>query len=184
MDNLYAIASITGTSIANGKYEELAEMLRGYAIHQITSSSYEDALWRYMSYDFAEAQKSFNFGAYERIWVEYTSVLAGMADHDVLERLFYVFNMAHPDEFCGHSLSVSDIVELRYDDDIRYFYCDDFGYVPISIDDGGHIARIGCERIVPSPCPVRVSFVEQQENRYVQDKKTQNSPENFKPEAT
>ena len=47
-----------------------------------------------------------------------------------------------------------------------------------------HIARIGCERIVPSPCPVRVSFVEQQENRYVQDKKTQNSPENFKPEAS
>ena len=41
-----------------------------------------------------------------------------------LERLFYIFNMEHPSDFRGHSLSVSDVVYL----DGKYYYCDSFGY--------------------------------------------------------
>ena len=41
-----------------------------------------------------------------------------------LEELFYIFNMRHPSDFRGHSLSVSDVVYL----DGKYYYCDSFGY--------------------------------------------------------
>lgn len=41
-----------------------------------------------------------------------------------LERLFYIFNMEHPSDFRGHSLSVSDVVYL----DGKYYYCDSFGF--------------------------------------------------------
>ena len=44
-----------------------------------------------------------------------------------LEELFFIFNMQHPADFKGHSLSVSDVVEL----DWKYWYCDSFGYVEL-----------------------------------------------------
>ena len=45
----------------------------------------------------------------------------------VLERLFVKFNTNHPADFKGHSLSVSDVVEL----DGKFYYCDSFGYEEI-----------------------------------------------------
>lgn len=45
----------------------------------------------------------------------------------VLERLFVKFNTNHPADFKGHSLSVSDVVEL----DGKHYYCDSFGYEEI-----------------------------------------------------
>lgn len=44
-----------------------------------------------------------------------------------LEKLFEIFNIAHPEDFNGHSLSVSDIVEL----DGKNYYCDAFGWVEL-----------------------------------------------------
>jgi hypothetical protein len=46
---------------------------------------------------------------------------------DVLEGLYVTFNVNHPADFKGHSLSVSDVVEL----DGKYYYCDSFGYVEL-----------------------------------------------------
>ncbi len=49
---------------------------------------------------------------------------------DVLERIFQIFNLNHPKDYRGRSLSVSDVVEL-YDDKARkYFYCDSVGFSP------------------------------------------------------
>ena len=44
-----------------------------------------------------------------------------------LEDLFYKFNMEHPEDFSGHSLSVSDLVEL----DGKLYYCDSAGWQEI-----------------------------------------------------
>lgn len=41
-----------------------------------------------------------------------------------LEELFFIFNMRHPSDFKGHSLSMSDVVYL----DGKYYYCDSFGF--------------------------------------------------------
>ena len=46
---------------------------------------------------------------------------------DILESLFRRFNIHRPDDFRGHSLSVSDVVEL---DGVMY-YCDSTGWVDV-----------------------------------------------------
>ena len=45
-----------------------------------------------------------------------------------LENLFYTFNMAHPEDFKGHSLSVSDIVALKQSGAVSCHYCDSAGF--------------------------------------------------------
>ena len=42
----------------------------------------------------------------------------------LLDSIFSTLNTCHPDWFKGHSLSVSDIVEL----DGKFYYCDSFGW--------------------------------------------------------
>lgn len=42
----------------------------------------------------------------------------------VLEEIFYKFNKALPQEFKGHSLSVSDVIELNN----KFYYVDSFGF--------------------------------------------------------
>ena len=45
-----------------------------------------------------------------------------------LENLYYIFNQALPEAFKGHSLSVSDIVALKRDGVVSYYYCDSVGF--------------------------------------------------------
>ena len=51
----------------------------------------------------------------------------------VLERLFEKFNIAHPEDFKGHSLSVGDIVVL---DGVAYV-CNSFGWDKVEWTLGG-----------------------------------------------
>lgn len=44
-----------------------------------------------------------------------------------LEELFHTFNMEHPEDFTGHSLSVSDVVVVKD----QAFYVDMFGFRPL-----------------------------------------------------
>lgn len=55
----------------------------------------------------------------------YKEVYAGEVDAASLEDIYFIFNMDHPSDFTGHSLSVSDIVEIV---DTGFFYCDRFGF--------------------------------------------------------
>ena len=45
-----------------------------------------------------------------------------------LENLYYIFNQARPEDFKGHRLSVSDIVALKRDGVVSYYYCDSVGF--------------------------------------------------------
>ena len=47
---------------------------------------------------------------------------------DVTQTLYYIFNQARPEDFKGHSLSVSDIVALKHDGMVSYYYCDSVGF--------------------------------------------------------
>ena len=48
-------------------------------------------------------------------------------DFELCEKIFKIFNISRPDDFVGHSLSVSDIVEING----NYYFCDDFGFVKL-----------------------------------------------------
>lgn len=60
----------------------------------------------------------------------YDCVFDGEVDAKGLEDIFYIFNMDRPEDFCGHSLSVSDIVEK----DGKFFFCDSFGWKEIEFE--------------------------------------------------
>lgn len=49
-------------------------------------------------------------------------------DTDVLEELFFIFNMDHPLDFKGHSLSVSDVVCLGTGLKANYYFCASMGW--------------------------------------------------------
>lgn len=46
----------------------------------------------------------------------------------MLEKLYTQFNVEHPADFAGHSLSVSDIIALKQDGAVSYYYCDSAGF--------------------------------------------------------
>lgn len=57
-----------------------------------------------------------------------------LADHPSVtspEAAYRVFNLEHPHDFAGHSLSVSDIVAFRHNGVVTYHYCDSCGFAEI-----------------------------------------------------
>lgn len=51
----------------------------------------------------------------------------------ILETLFAEFNLHHPADFVGHSLSMGDVVSLGED---AYYYCDTVGWRGGAIEHG------------------------------------------------
>lgn len=71
-------------------------------------------------------------GNYELI---YTDLLPKAVKGDAygrLNELFHRFNMEHPADFKGHSLSVSDIVALKVDGKVSVHYVDSWGFYELS----------------------------------------------------
>ena len=53
---------------------------------------------------------------------------AELTPADTLESIYTEFNLNHPSDFRGHSLSISDIVVLRENEKEKAFYCDSVGF--------------------------------------------------------
>ena len=51
--------------------------------------------------------------------------------YDILDSIYTEFNQFHPEDFKGHSLSVSDIVVLRQDGELSPYFVDSFGFEEI-----------------------------------------------------
>ena len=61
--------------------------------------------------------------------VIYVAPLLPYKDRDVmLESLYATFNVDHPEDFRGHSMSVSDVVALRENGAVTCHYVDSIGY--------------------------------------------------------
>ena len=69
----------------------------------------------------------FNFKEYKLVYEGETNLDEKLDNITILENLFYRFNMNHPENFHGHSLSVSDVVIL----DEKMYYCDSCGWKQI-----------------------------------------------------
>lgn len=68
-----------------------------------------------------------DFKTYDKMYEADVSMLSGKNTGEKLESAFYVFNQERPEDFKGHSLSVSDVVVL---DDTAY-YVDSVGFKPL-----------------------------------------------------
>ena len=55
-------------------------------------------------------------------------------DTDLLNYLFEKFNVNHPEDFKGHSMSVSDVIKVYQEDGktVNIYYCDSFGFALIA----------------------------------------------------
>ena len=97
--------------------------MKTYSIYQITDTS-KDAY--YIKFCGLDVLKRLGLKPTKNI---YSKVYEGyIKDSDtILDDIYYKFNMKHPEDFKGHSLSVSDVVEL----DGKFYYCDSYGWTEI-----------------------------------------------------
>ena len=71
--------------------------------------------------------KEFDFSIYDEVW-------CGETDSGDLEEIYEEFNFNRPADFKGHSLSVSDIVQIMDSDEKSngYYFCDSMGWVKLT----------------------------------------------------
>lgn len=101
-----------------------------YAILQLRDSD-ETAMDRFMS--FASLNKQGRKVDIDHYEVVYVGGLLPYHDRSTtLEQLYTKFNIDHPSDFRGHSLSVSDIVALNEAGNISCHYVDTIGFKELS----------------------------------------------------
>ena len=66
----------------------------------------------------------------------YDCVYVGTVDCITLEDVYKKFNTDHPRGFHGHSLSVSDVVEITEAENVNpgFYYCDSFGFKEVQFE--------------------------------------------------
>lgn len=97
-----------------------------YAIYQQKRDD-STADIRFMNSEYL--QKKGTEPQYENYELVYTGALTKDGSQvEKLEDLYRIFNVEHPQDFVGHSLSVSDIVALKQAGVVSYHYVDSIGY--------------------------------------------------------
>ena len=86
-----------------------------------------DVAMRFISYD-TMVEK---FG--EPNLSHYETVFDGDIGTNDLEEIYNRCNLRHPPDYRGHSMSMSDVVELYDDSGSEFYYCDRVGFHPISV---------------------------------------------------
>jgi hypothetical protein len=118
----------------HGTYEKLAEgkldpegnaqFLKKCRVWQLRSDV--DPMMKFIGHD----EMLERFGAPDPD--NYRMVYDGKVDTNNLEELFAKFNLNHPSGYEGHSLSMSDVVELYDGSGSSFHYVDHFGFKEIS----------------------------------------------------
>ena len=115
-----AAAGMTVEEYAAAGYE--APEQDSFSIYQIKSGD-ETRDYRFEPYDRLQATgRSVDSANYDLV---YTAPLDGKT---TLEDIYRTFNIDHPADFKGHSLSVSDVVVLHQGGKDTAHYCDSFGF--------------------------------------------------------
>ena len=97
-----------------------------YAIYQLKRDDSTTDI-RFMNFEYLQ-EKGVE-PQYENYELVYTGALTKDGSQlEKLEDLYRIFNVEHPHDFSGHSLSVSDIVALKHAGVVSYHYVDSIGY--------------------------------------------------------
>lgn len=131
---------ITGAEQEQGMMEAFLESRTdSYAILQLRDID-ETRREQFASLDYLHRQgKEPDIDHYE---IVYTADLPTFTDRDtMLEALYTKFNIDHPADFTGHSLSVSDIVALKTGGVISFHYVDSVGFTELKdfLREGNHL---------------------------------------------
>lgn len=97
-----------------------------YAIYQLKRDDATTDI-RFMNSDYLKSKGI--EPQYENYELIYTGALTQDGSQiEKLEDLYRIFNIEHPQDFTGHSLSISDIVALKQAGVVSYHYVDSIGY--------------------------------------------------------
>ena len=100
-----------------------------FKIHQIKDIENTDYAFRSFNHN------KFNFADYEeRYEMEFES-LDEKTNDEICEVIFYIFNLRTPEDFTGHSLSVSDIIEINRHGSSSFYYCNSCGFTRLNRHD-------------------------------------------------
>ena len=76
-----------------------------------------------MPYSYLQAREiELSFGSYDEVYA------GKLTDEESLESIYEKFNIEPPEDFTGHSLSISDIVVLEKNEGVAAYYVDSMGY--------------------------------------------------------
>lgn len=100
-----------------------------YAIYQLK----DNEELRYRRFEGLESLKTHHLSVErENYNLVYTERFTGFVSvRDRLEELWERFNLDHPDDFKGHSMSVSDIIAIKHNGKVTYHYCDSYDFVEL-----------------------------------------------------
>ena len=96
-----------------------------YKIYQI--KDIENTFYAFRSYD----PKKFKFEDYELRYEGEFEFIDKKTNLELCEVVFHIFNMQRPEDFKGHSLSMSDLIMIERDGRQSLYYCDMIGFVRI-----------------------------------------------------
>lgn len=65
--------------------------------------------------------------------------VAPLTEEDTLDSIYERFNIDRPEDFKGHSLSVSDIVVMNRDGEVKAYFVDSFGFAEVTEDFLGRV---------------------------------------------
>ena len=119
----------------------------GYAILQLNRSE-EASQFRFLSYDAVERQgqtPEINF--YDTLYAG-PLVTQSQDPHIICENLYVKFNTDRPEDFRGHSLSVSDVVALKRQQEINFYFVDSFGFKELPGFNSGRNPLRGMEDMI------------------------------------
>lgn len=128
------IAQAAAKAMDSGRYISAEERTENdhtpkYTIYQIPAGE-EHRDVRFMRYEQLELMGKLPDRAnYEKV---YSGRLDDIEYNDKLEGIFVKFNMNRPDDFDGHSLSVSDVVVIEDENGKKAHYVDDIGFKDIT----------------------------------------------------
>lgn len=97
-----------------------------FKIHQIKDIENTDYAFRSFN------PNKFNFGDYEEKYEMEFQSFDEKTNDEICETVFYIFNMRTPDDFTGHSLSVSDIIEINRHGSSSFYYCNVCGFTKLN----------------------------------------------------
>jgi len=117
--------------------EESPVLLKDCRIYQIRADA--DVRKKFIGYD----ELTERFGSLES--TDYAVVFDGEIGTENLEEIYSHFNLSIPNDFTGHSLSMSDVIELYNSADSNFYYVDKFGFQEVNFQS--HITQGQCPQI-------------------------------------
>lgn len=124
------LTAVFGSNMTDAELEKvfLANPADAFAIYQLREhASTHDLRFLPMS-QLQAAGLTVERANYEVVYVDHLKTVTDKSMPELLEGIYYRFNMEHPDDFYGHSLSVGDVVALKVGGVTTAHFVDRYGW--------------------------------------------------------